>query len=138
MLLEADAAIAAAKIQEDRVTATIAVGTHEDETTAATVKLLRDIRNKNEVITEEDEANNNENKDAANDSELLKNLKIVDGNIPSPNLVREPTTGNPESTKPKWITSYPKRWQNPPPLAYLSKPSHSFHGAWQRWAPLMD
>ena len=74
-------------------------------------------------------------RNSANDSELLMNLKIEDGNTPSPNLVREPTTGNSRPTEPKWIVSYPKRWQNPPPLADLSKPSHPLHGAWQRWAP---
>ena len=132
---EADAAVVAAKIKEDGVTAAAAVDTHEDKATAATAKLLRDLRNKNEVITEEGDANNNENEDAANDSELLKSLKIEDENTPSPNLVREPTTGNSRPMEPKWIVSYPKRWQNPPPLAELSKPSHPLHGAWQRWAP---
>ena len=37
--------------------------------------------------------------------------------------------------EPKWIASYPKRWQHPPPLANLSKPSPPLHGAWQKWGP---
>ena len=67
---EADATTVAVKVKEDGVAA--AVDTHEDEATAATAKLLRDLRNKNGVITEEGDANNNENGDAANASELLK------------------------------------------------------------------
>ena len=79
--------------------------------------------------------NNNENGDAANASELLKSLKFEDGDTPSVNLIRKPTTGNPGPMEPKWIASYPKRWQNAPPLADLSKPSHPLHGAWQKWGP---
>ena len=118
----ADASIVAVKIKEDKAA-------------AATAKLLRGLRNKNGVTAEDDDMNNNEDGAAAAAIDRLKSLKVEDEDTPSAIHARNPTSGNPGPADPKWIASYPKRWQNPPPLANLSKPSHPFHEVWQKWNP---
>ena len=130
---EADATVVAVKIKKDGVAIAAAVDTNEDKAAAATAKLLRGLRNKNGIAAEDDDMNNNEDGAAAAATELLKSLKVED--TPSAILARNPTSGNPGLVDPKWIASYPKRWQNPPPLADLSKPSHPFHEVWQKRNP---
>ena len=124
---EADATIVAVNIKKDGVAIAAAVDTNEDKAAAATAKLLRGLRNKNGIAAEDDDMNNNEDGAAAAAIELLKSLKVEDEDTTSAILTRNPTSGNPRPMDPKWIASYPKRWQNPPPLANLSKPSHPFH-----------
>ena len=132
---EADATIAVVKIKKDGVAIATAEGTNEDKAAAATVKLLRGRHKENGLAAEDDDVNNNEVGAAAAAIELPKRLEVEDEYTPTAIGAGNLTSGKPGLVDLKWTASYPKRWQNPPPLADLSKPSHPFHEVWQKWNP---
>ena len=99
----------------------------------ATTRLLRGRCKKRRLAAEYDDVNNNEVGAAA--IEPPKRLKVEDEHAPIAIPAGYLTSGEPGSENLKWTTSYPRRWQNPPPLADLSEPSHPFHEVWQKWNP---
>ena len=131
----ADTTNVVVKIKKDGVATATTVDINEDKTAAVTAKLLRGRRNKRELAAEDDDMNNNEVGAAAAAIVPPKRLKVEVEHAPTAIPAGNLTSGEPGSVNHKWTTSYPKRWQNPLPLADLSEPSHPFHEVWQKWNP---